>query len=322
MRRLRNFAVLGVPLILILVGIVFYLWASAIAPEKEVIHLLLGITINAKELLTNIASGLFIVGVIGLALQIYEITKFFDERLTNFFSSRHFLSYLTSNRQKDLHEHLTRLIWNVEEIEAGGLYQFINNEVYPYLTRPFRRDYRARVDSKIWEDRGDVIERVTETEYYIENPIRSKADFTIKMETRLKKITDLHKELIEAEFIEIGGERNEEVRFEKIQETEDEAFYSLSLLIKKVRESTHVKIKTKRYIPIDDKNFNLFMTHPTNSFHLDFTFPGDYGFNTGIFAIGATPNCIHKRAHGVTVEYNGWMLPSHGITIQREDTKS
>lgn len=322
MRGLRRFAIWGVPVLLISVGIVFYLWASAIAPEKEIIPFLLGITINAKELLSHIASGLFIVGVIGLALQIYEITKFFDERLIKFFSSSHFLSYLTPNRQKDLHEHLTRLIWNVEEIEAGGLYHFINNEVYPYLTRPFRRDYKARVDSKIWEDRGDVIERITETEYYIENPLRGKVAFTIKMGTRLKKIADLDKELIEAEFIEIGGERNREVRFKKIQETEGEVFYSLSLPIKKVRKSTYVKIKTKRYIPIDDKNFNLFMAHPTNSFHLDFTFPGDYGFNTGIFAIGATPNCIHKRAHGVTVEYNGWMLPSHGITIQREDKKS
>ena len=309
-KRVKKALPRAVPLILILLGLFLHgCW------EKDPFFLKLNYPFYYK-LLDTIFFSVIIVGAIGLLLELYHYTKYFEERLTVFFSNETFLKCLNKNRLKEILDRVMMLLYHGDVTASEALFPVVRDEIFPFLAKPYSQNYRVIISSEVEESNPQVLKRVQECEYDIKNPISEEIKYSFRIITVLFKVDGFEKEKIAQILnLEIDNKKISDPKFYASDLGETVRFsYTQEIILK--NKPVHIKYKIKKIIPVKDTLYLFKTDYPIYNYRLTFYFIGDalFSIDACVFGIGKKEN-ISRSKNMITVEFPGWLFPGHGIGV-------
>lgn len=292
----------SIPVMLILIGIISYLVGAFCVPRFSL----------GQSLLYQLGGVLVVGGLISVALVLSEYVAYIEKRLANIFLGDSFLQYLGPEKLEDIRSIITKKLCIVPWDEEGqSLYNLIIKKIFPFLSKPYRKNYRDFYDLRRLANRKDVILHKTVTDYDLVSLRESEIVFPLGWELTLKKIPNFSEKLLKTVELYVDDKSVSltlPVPSKKGDEFAYEFQHNLSLTGKK-----HIKLVLEYYTPLRDE-LVLTMGHLTKGLILNLTFEENFAYEARVF--GLLPNyTINPSSRGITVEYPEWMLPQHGIVI-------
>lgn len=297
-----------IPIILILLGLVFHQGVKYIESLKNYPFWF--------NLLENFFMAMILIGGIGLLLEVYVFVKYFEDRLTTFFSTETFLRHLNRGSLQIIMNRVMMLLYHGKVTAEGELFPLIRDEVFPDLNKPYIEDYKETIISTIEPGHENFFKRQLEVEYDVINPIKQQYEFIVKIVSVLypaEGISD--KELAQIAELKIDGKDINNPKFDVSKENGLIYFrYKHPILVKD--KKVHIFYKESKIITINDNFYITRRDVPTKNFHLVFNFTkGNYELYGELFGRGEKAESIKKSTNLITVDYKGWLLKGHGAAI-------
>lgn len=291
----------AIPIIMILFGIIFSLIGAYCIESLS----------WTQSFFYQLGAALTIGGLISLALGIPEYIVYFERRLANILSEDTFLRYLSREKLEQIRSIITKKLCDVFWDEEGeSLYDLVIERVFPFLSEPYRKNFRDFYDYSRLPDNENVILVKSKTEYDLVPVKEGNGTFKLNWVLGLKKIPNFDDKLLKSINLYVDDELVEITP--KESEIEDEVRYEFTHELV-LEAKKHIKITCEHYTPVKDE-LTLRMVHLTKNVVLDLAFEKDYKYEAKVFGLPAEYS-IHQRERGITVEYPDWMLPKHGIIV-------